>query len=156
MRRAVVALGMLTALLLLTVQAGAASSGSRFPKCAGTYLYVGDAGDYQLWTFSADGTAQLTNSTEDVFAFTHEQGAWRQLPSGVVHLTTLDFPVDNAVTPATISRVDASVTFAAGCATFSGSLELRTYSIPSQDPLDPADGSHVLFEDFSARQVTAP
>jgi hypothetical protein len=143
------------ALLLTTVQASAAPGPSRLPRCVGTYLVVGESGDTSTWTLSADGTVQKTSSSEDAAFFTHQQGAWRQLPSGEVHVTTLDFPVDGVVTPVQVARVDAALTFSNACADLAGSLDLRFYSVPSEDPLDPTDGSFILSEDFTGRQVTA-
>jgi hypothetical protein len=155
MRRPAIVLSIVFGLLLPTVVASAAPSPSRTPKCVGTYLMVEDLGAWSLWTLSGDGTAQVTSSAEDSADFSHQQGAWRQLPSGLVNVTTLDFPVDDAQNPTNVARVDAELSFSNGCQDVAGGLELRYYAVPSEDPLDPSAGTFILSEDFTGRRVTA-
>jgi hypothetical protein len=114
-------------------------------------------GAWSLWTLSGDGTAQVTSSAEDATSarFSHQQGAWRQLPTGAVNVTTLDFPVDEAQNPTAVARVDAELSFSNACQDVAGELELRYYAVPSEDPLDPSDGASLLSETFTGRAVTA-
>jgi hypothetical protein len=155
MRRAVIILATFVAVLGLAVQVSASNNGTS-SRCTGTYLVTGALGDLQLWSFSDEGTIQVTNSAEDEQAFSHGQGAWRRLRSGGgVHLTILDFPVDGVIPPSTMARVDAALTFGRSCATLSGELSLRFYSLPAEDPLNPAAGTHVLTETFTGRLVNA-
>jgi hypothetical protein len=155
MRRSAITFSIVLALLLSTVEASAAPVTSRMPTCAGTYLVVGDSGTWAMWTLSADGTAQVTNSSEDAYSFSHEQGAWRQLPSGVVNATVLDFTVEGAASPTQVARVDASMTFSNACHELAGDLELRNYAVPSEDPLDMNAVSVIFSESFTGRLVTA-
>jgi hypothetical protein len=114
-----------------------------------------ELGAWSLWTISGDGTAQVTSSAEDSADFSHQQGSWRQLPSGVVNVTTLDFPVDGVQSPANVARVDAELSFSNACQDVSGELALRYYAVPSEDPLDPSDGTFLLSETFTGRAVAA-
>ena len=116
---------------------------------------VEQLGAWSLWTLSGDGTAQVTSSAEDSAAFSHQQGAWRQLPTGTVNVTTLDFPVDGAESPSAVARVDAELSFSNGCQDVAGVLELRYYAVPSEDPLDPSAGTFILGETFTGRPVIA-
>ena len=155
MRRPTILLSIVLGLLLSTTAASAAPSPSRTPKCVGTYLMVEDLGAWSLWTISGDGTAQVTSSAEDSADFSHQQGSWRQLPSGVVNVTTLDFPVDDLLTPENVARVDAELSFSNACHDVSGELELRYYAVPSEDPLDATDGTFILGVTFTGRAVAA-
>ena len=155
MRRPTILLSIVLGLLLSTTAASAAPSPSRTPRCVGTYLMVEDVGAWSLWTLSGDGTAQVTSSAEDSASFSHQQGAWRQLPTGSVNVTTLDFPVDDAQSPANVARVDAELSFSNACQDVAGSLELRYYSVPSEDPLDAGAGTFILSESFTGRPVAA-
>jgi hypothetical protein len=110
---------------------------------------------WSLWTLSGDGTAQVTSSAEDSSSFSHQQGAWRQLPSGTVNVTTLDFPVDAAQSPSNVARVDAELQFSNACQDVAGELQLRYYAVPTEDPLDASDGTFILSETFTGRPVTA-
>ena len=155
MKRTVIVLTVLLALLVSTVQASAAPTAGT-PNCVGTYLVVENSDVQSLWTLSRDGTTQVTSSAEDaVPSFSHQQGAWRRVPSGPVNVTTLDFPVDGTYAPTTVARVDAVLAFSNACQDVSGSLELRTYAVPAEDPLDPSAGTFVLSETFTGRLVTA-
>jgi hypothetical protein len=155
MRRPAILLSIVLGLLLSTTAASAAPSPSRTPKCIGTYLMTEELGAWSLWTLSGDGTAQVTSSAEDSAAFSHQQGAWRQLPTGAVNVTTLDFPVDDAQTPTAVARVDAELSFSNACQDVAGDLELRYYAVPSEDPLDPSAGTFILSETFTGRPVAA-
>jgi len=155
MRRPTILVSIVLGLLLSTTAASAAPSPSRTPKCVGTYLMVEELGAWSLWTISGDGTAQVTSSAEDSADFSHQQGSWRQLPSGVVNVTTLDFPVDDLLTPENVARVDAELSFSNACHDVSGELELRFYAVPSEDPLDATDGTFILGVTFTGRAVAA-
>lgn len=156
MRRPAILLSIVLGLLLPSVVASAAPSPSRTPRCVGTYLMAEEPdGAWSLWTLSGDGTAQVTSSAEDSASFSHQQGAWRQLPTGAVNITTLDFPVDAAQVPANVARVDAELSFSNACQDVAGELELRYYQVPDEDPLDPSAGTYILSETFTGRPVTA-
>ena len=155
MRRTTIVLSIVLGLVLSTTAASAAPAPSRTPKCVGTYLMVEQLGAWSLWTLSGDGTAHVTSSAEDSAAFSHQQGAWRQLPTGTVNVTTLDFPVDELESPAAVARVDAELAFSNACQDVAGALELRYYAVPSEDPLDPSAGTFILGETFTGRPVIA-
>lgn len=123
--------------------------------CSGTYLV--DLGQSEaLWTLSRDGAILITDSAEQVYGFSHQQGAWRRTSAGEIRATWLDFNFDaNAPTPASYSRIDASLVFARDCDTFSGSLDLRNY-LPTDDPLDPTGGEFVIEDVTFTGRVVEP
>ena len=155
MRRPAMFLTIVLGLLLSTTVVSAAPVPSRTPKCVGTYLLVGDEGDWYMFTLSGDGTVQATSSAEDAVRFSHEQGSWRQLPTGIVNVTVLDFPIDDAGTPTTVARVDATFLFSNACHDVSADLDLRYYQVPAEDPLDPTDGTSILTESYTGRALIA-
>lgn len=124
--------------------------------CVGTYLVEESGGVVSLWTFSRDRTLQTTSSAEDAANFTHSQGAWRRDSRGTVTSTALDFPVDGVFPPATISRVDASMTFSNNCRDMAGSLDLRIYDATTEDPLNIVGEPIVLSDTFTGRRVIVP
>jgi hypothetical protein len=154
-RRPAAIVAIVFGMLLTTSVVSAAPVPSRTPKCVGTYLLVGEGGDMDIWTLSGDGTAQVTSSAEDVAAFSHEQGSWRQLPTGVVNATVLDFPIDGEGTPSQVARVDATLTFSNACRDVALDLDLRYYQVPAEDPLDPTAGTYLLSESYTGRAVAA-
>jgi hypothetical protein len=116
---------------------------------------VEELGAWSLWTLSGDGTAQVTSSAEDSADFSHQRGAWRQLPSGVVNVTTLDVRVDDAQVSTNVARVDAELSFTDACQDEAGELELRYYAVPSEDPSVRRPGAFILSEAFTGRHVKA-
>jgi hypothetical protein len=118
--------------------------------CDGTYL-VGFDNIKNLWTFSMDGTVQVTDSQELDINLSHAQGAWQRATSaGEVKAMWLAFLNDSELSYA---RVDADITFENACDTLTGTLDARTYTI-DQDPLDPIGGTLVAENiSFTGRRI---
>jgi hypothetical protein len=108
-------------------------------SCDGTYL-VEYSEIKNLWTFSMDGTIQVTDSQELDINLSHAQGAWQRAGAREVKAMWLAFL--NFSGPG-YGRVDADITFENGCDTIKGTFDARTYTI-DQDPLDPTGGTPVV------------
>ena len=118
--------------------------------CYGTYVV--DVGAWQgIWTFSKDGTFQGTNSAEQVFDFSHQQGAWTHSMDRNIRATWIDFTYDKRGNPTAFGRDDAELTFENGCQYLKGTTDVRIYGL-TEDPLDPTGGSPV--RDLQGVEIT--
>lgn len=118
-------------------------------SCDGTYL-VEYPGIKNLWTFSMDGTIQVTDSQELEIDLTHAQGAWQRAGAREVKAMWLAFLMDAGLS---YGRVDADITFENGCDTLKGTFDVRTYTI-DQDPLDPTGGTPLVDNiSFTGRRI---
>lgn len=127
---------------------------------AGTYLVKEGSGTQSLWTLSDDGTLQITSSSQIVFNFSHIQGAWRQTKRHHARAVGLDFnfmtePVGNGVPPASIARLDISLSFSRNCREMQGDFELRFFDSETEDPLDlsTGPGAPTSQDTFEGRRV---
>jgi hypothetical protein len=125
----------------------------------GTYLVKEGSGTQSLWTLSVDGTLHITSSAEVAFNFSHLQGAWQQRGRGQAKAVALDFdfissPIGNGAPPASIARIDISISFSRECNEIEGNLELRFFDPKTEDPLDPATGAgEPAVDGFVGRRV---
>jgi hypothetical protein len=124
----------------------------------GTYLVKEGSGTQSLWTLSEDGTLHITSSAEVAFNFSHLQGAWRQSRRGQAKAVALDFdfisnPIGDGAPPASIARIDISITFSRECNEIEGNLELRFFDPKTEDPLDAAGAGATAIDTFVGRRV---
>jgi hypothetical protein len=125
----------------------------------GTYLIKQEDGTQSLWSLSRDGGVHITSSAEAELQFSHEQGIWQQTGPRTARITTLDFsfrrPPDDGVSPLSIARVDAQLTFFEACRRVEGNFELRFFDPQSEDALDPlTDTGDPLGGAFTGRRLT--
>jgi hypothetical protein len=121
--------------------------------CYGTY-FVDLGQSVGIWTLSKDGTVQITDSAEVFLGFSHEQGAWQHTGDREARATFIDLTFDpNGSLPAGYARADAELTYADGCDSLTGALDLRVYG-STGDPLDP-NGGLLIGDDipFNGRRV---
>jgi hypothetical protein len=125
----------------------------------GTYLVREGGGTQSLWTLSEDGTLYITSSAEVAFNFSHLQGAWQQIRRGQAKAVALDFdfissPIGDGAPPASVARIDISISFSRECNEIEGNLELRFFDPKTEDPLDPTTSAGVPTTDgFIGRRV---
>jgi hypothetical protein len=125
----------------------------------GTYLVKEGSGTQSLWTLSEDGTLHITSSAEVAFNFSPLQGAWRQSGRGQAKAVALDFdfisnPIGDGAPPASIARLDISISFSRECNEIEGDLELRFFDPKTEDPLDPATSAGMPTTDsFTGRRI---
>ena len=126
----------------------------------GSYLAAEGSGTQSLFTFSSDGTFQVTSSAERAFGFSHIQGTWERQGAHDARAVGLDFGLPSALTgagapPEWISRIDLSLRFSQDCGQFAGGFELR-FNDATEDPLEapttPPDGVDTLI----ARRIQVP
>ena len=120
-------------------------------SCDGTFLVDFTYGK-NLWTFSMDGTMQVTDSQELEIDLSHAQGAWQRVGAREVNAVWLAFLMTSVPEPE-YGRVDADITFENGCEALYGTMDVRTYLFEN-DPLDPIGGT--LVEEnipFSGRRI---
>jgi len=121
--------------------------------CSGTYLVDLDQ-SIGIWTLTKDGTILVTDSAEQFIGFSHEQGAWINTGERQARATFIDLTFDpNGALPVGYARADATLAFAVGCDSLTGTLDLRVYSSIG-DPLDPT-GGFLIGDDipFTGRRV---
>jgi hypothetical protein len=127
-----------------------------------SYLVVEGSGTQSLWTFSKDGAFQVASSAEVAFNFSHIHGAWKQKGPRAARATGLDFvflpaPINGGVPPASIGRIDASISFSKNCKEIEGAFELRFFDPQTEDPLNPATDSGIpIVDTFTGRRITVP
>jgi hypothetical protein len=143
-----------TIILLIAGLTTASNAGAKgASSCFGTYL-VDVTQSEGIWTLSQDGTVQVTDSNEQLFSFSHQQGSWESTGSKTAKMTFLDFTFDPDTSAHNgYARSDAELAFEKDCGSFSGALDLRIYGL-SGDPLVPT-GELLLIEDigFTGRRV---
>ncbi len=115
------------------------SSEARDGCIPGTYLVKEGSGTQSIWTFSEDGTLQITSLAEVAFNFSHLQGAWRRSTRGQAKAVALDFdfissPIGNGAPPASVARIDIAISFSRECREVEGTLELRFFDPKTEDP----------------------
>ena len=119
-------------------------------SCDGTYL-VEYSEIKNLWTFSKDGTVQVTDTQELDLNLSHSQGAWQIDGANDIKATWLAFL---KMPDLSYVRVDADITFEKGCDTLTGTFNARQYLI-EQDPLDPTGGTLVAENiSFTGRRIS--
>ena len=126
-------------------------------SCTGTYLVdigEGETRTEGIWTISQDGTFQGTDSAEQVFGFSQQQGAWVSNGSYQAKATWLDFSFDpNLPTPGGYVRVDAEFIFGSDCESMTGTLDVWFY-LDTEDPLDRTTGGTSSSDiSFTGRRV---
>lgn len=126
-------------------------------RCAqGSYYGIDQTGSHIVWSLSAGGTFQGTNSAELNVGFGSQIGNWEIVDDDPVaaRATYLNFIFDpGAFPPVLIGRVDISMEFDPSCETIHGTVELRLYD-EADDPLDPSAG--ILINDdgtFQGRRI---
>ena len=73
-------------------EAGAKSNGKGRGACYDTYLVDNPAGESEgIWTLSQDGTVQVTDSVQELFCFSHQQGVWRHKTGREAKATFINF-----------------------------------------------------------------
>jgi len=151
-----------TVIVLLLVVVGFSDphpSEARNGCIPGAYLVKEGSGTQSLWTLSEDGTLHITSSAEVAFNFSHLQGAWRHSGRGRAKAVALDFdfisnPIGDGAPPASIARIDISISFSQECNEIEGNLELRFFDPKTEDPLDPTTSAGIPTADsFTGRRV---
>ncbi|NIP38754.1 MAG: hypothetical protein GWO07_08440 [Candidatus Dadabacteria bacterium] len=128
---------------------------SEFPECfVGTYLNEEGSGAKSIWNLSSDGTFTGQSSTEKVFNFTGQMGAWRSTGSNSAEILMLDFSFDEQGNFANTARIDIEIEFEGeNCEETVGSFELRFFE-EDEDPLDVSTDTGEAIEDtYTGRKV---
>ena len=128
---------------------------SEFPECfVGTYLNDEGSGAKSIWNLSDDGTFTGQSSTEKVFNFTGQMGAWRSTGNRTAEILMLDFSFDDEDNFANTARIDIEIEFMGeNCEETEGSFELRFFE-EDEDPLDVSTDTGDAIEDtFTGRKV---
>ena len=118
--------------------------------CHGTYLVdIPDGNSVGIWTLSNDGTAQVTDSAELAYKFSHQQGAWEVVKGQKAKATFIDIDFDDSNSaPRGYARIDAGFAFGDRCETLAGTLDVWLYE-STEDPLDLTTGGILENEDFA-------
>jgi hypothetical protein len=121
-------------------------------SCDGTYL-IEYPGTNNLWTFSKDGTVQVTDTQELDINLSHAQGVWQLSGASGIKATWLAFLGNPDTTEIPYGRVDAEITFENGCDTLQGTFDARQYKF-EEDPLDPTGGELIADNiSFTGRRI---
>ena len=126
----------------------------------GSYLAAEGSGTQSLFTFSSDGTFQVTSSAERAFGFGHIQGTWQRQGAQDVRALGLDFglqldPTGDGAPPEWITRIDMSLKFSQDCRRFAGDFELRFYDA-TEDPLEAPTTAPAGADTVTARRIEVP
>ena len=97
-----------------------------------------------VWTFSADGTFQATDSEQDgntgTFGFdpfTHSQGAWASTADNVAASTAIDFTLDETISQPFVTRVNSVSVFSEDCTTVEVTTNIERFDRFSDFSEDP-------------------